>query len=183
MTELVPGDIAVVIGAGPIGIMIAQTLKAQGASVVLSDVLDWRLELAAGIGDFTVVNPRREDYRQVVEDLSQGRGAGAVIEAAGTQSALEQAFDVVGLGGTVVTIGTFRDAVKFNPFFRMIRREVRLVSSIGRTWETWRRMTQLIRAGCICLDPLISHVLPMEQYEQAFKLAGSESAMKVLLRP
>jgi len=183
LADLVPGDVAVVIGAGPIGILIAQALRAQGATVVLSDLLDWRLELALLTGDFSPVNPTRQDCRQVVADLSEGRGARAVIEAAGTQSSLDQAFDAVGDGGTVVTLGTFRGPVAFNPFFRMTRREVRLVSSIGRTWETWRRMTQLIQAGRIRLGPLISHVLPIEQYEQAFELAGSGRAMKVLLRP
>lgn len=181
--ELVPGDVAVVIGAGPIGIMIAQALQAAGALVVISDIVDWRLEQATKIDNFTTVNPSQGKHYQLIEELTQGRGAPAVIEAAATQSALDQAFDLVCAGGTVVTIGTFQDPVQFNPFFRMTRREVALVSTIGRTWETWRRMTQLICSDALRLAPLISHVLPMEEHEKAFEMAASKHMLKVLLKP
>ena len=99
------------------------------------------------------------------------------------QSALDQAFDVVRTRGTVVTIGTFGSPVTFNPFFRMTRREIRLQSIMGRTGESWRRMTQLIEAGKISLLPLISHILPLEEYEAAFELVKGHDVMKVLLKP
>ena len=178
-----PGDVAVVVGAGPIGIMAAQTLAAYGAHVAITDMVDPRLNLAEEISRATVVDIRQDGWRQRIREMTDGRGADFVLEAAATQSALDQAFEVVRDGGTVVTIGTFDRPVSFNPFFTMIRREVKLLSSIGRTWETWRRMTQLVEADQVELKPLITHILPMEEFDRGFELVRSHSVMKVLLRP
>lgn len=178
-----PGDTAVVIGCGPIGIMAGQTLAAYGVNVVLTDLNESRLALAREIGGATVINVRQENPVDRVLAMTGGRGADFVIEAAATQSALEQAFDLVRNVGTIVTIGTFNEPVSFNPFFRMTRREIKLVSTMGRTWETWRRMVQLVEAGKLKLKPFISHILPLEEYRPGFELVKSNQVMKVLLKP
>ena len=95
------------------------------------------------------INAREGDVKGLIYEMSHGKGADFVIEAAATQSAFDQAFDIVKASGTVVTIGTFDKPVSFNPFFEMTRREIRLISIIGRTSETWRRMVQLIDGGHI----------------------------------
>lgn len=178
-----PGDLAVVVGAGPIGIMAAQTLVAYGVNVVLTDMVESRLKIAEEISGGTVINVYHEDPREKIAEMTNGKGADFVLEAAATQSGLDQAFDIVKDRGPVVTIGTFNAPISFNPFFIMTRRELRLVSSIGRTWETWRRMTQLINEDKINLKPLITHILPMEKYQEAFELVKSPDVMKVLFRP
>ncbi|HXF62477.1 MAG TPA: zinc-binding dehydrogenase [Caldilineaceae bacterium] len=178
-----PGEVAVVIGCGPIGLMAAQTLAAGGARVVMTDLVDARLEMAAEIGGGTVVDVKRQDPVQVVQAMSRGRGADFVLETAATQKALDQAFDLVRTLGTVVTIGTFDRPVTFNPFFKMTRREITLRSTMGRTWETWRRMVQLLEADKLNLKPLISHILPLEEYDRGFALVKSHEVMKVLLKP
>ena len=178
-----PGETAVVIGCGPIGIMAAQTLVANGARVVMTDLADARLATAAAISGATVVNARRDDPMQVIRDLTHGRGADFVLETAATQSALDQAFALVRTLGTVATIGTFDRPVTFNPFFRMTRREIKLISTMGRTWETWRRMVQMIEGGRLNLKPFVSQILPLADYEQGFALVKSHAVMKVLLKP
>lgn len=178
-----PGDMAVVIGCGPIGVLAAQTLVAQGVDVVLTDLVESRLEIAEAISGGTVINIKHEDPRKRVEEMTNGKMADFVIEAAATQSALDQAFHVVRDRGTIVTIGTFDALVSFNPFFQMTRREVKLISTIGRTWETWRRMVQLINADKINMNPLVTHILPMEEYQRGYELVKSFDVMKVLLQP
>ena len=115
--------------------------------------------------------------------MTNGRGADFVLEAGATQSALEQAFELVRNVGTIVTIGTFNGPVSFNPFFKLTRREIKLVSTMGRTWETWRRMVQLIDSDKLNLKPFISHILPLEEYRQGFDLVKAGECMKVLLKP
>ena len=178
-----PGDLAVVIGAGPIGILAAQVMAAQGARVVVTDRVGSRLETARELAGGEVIDVGQEDPVEKILMLSGGRGADFVLEAAGTQSALDQAFDIVRIRGTVVTIGTFGSDVSFNPFFRMTRREVRLLSTMGRTWETWRRMVQLVEERMVELGPLASHVLPLASFEEGFERARSPEVMKVLLKP
>ncbi|NJN83838.1 MAG: alcohol dehydrogenase catalytic domain-containing protein [Caldilineaceae bacterium] len=177
-----PGDTAVVIGCGPIGLMAGQSLAAMGVNVVLTDLVDARLEFADQIGVGRVVDVKREDPVAVVGEMTEGRGADFVLEAAATQSALDQAFDLVRTLGTVVTIGTFDQPVTFNPFFRMTRREIKFLSTMGRTWETWRRMVQLVESGRIDLKPYVTHVLPLEEFDRGFELVKSYGVQKVLLK-
>ena len=96
-------------------------------------------------------------------ELTHGKGADFIIEMGANQTAWDQAFDMVRIRGTVVTIGTFDRPISFNPFFKMSRREIKLQSMMGRNWETWRRMNQMIDAGQIRLKPLVTHILPLER--------------------
>jgi len=178
-----PGDWAVVIGAGPIGILAAQTLAAWGVSTVITDLLPSRIEFARSHTQATVIDVKEEDPVETVLDLTGGKGADFVIEMAANQKGLEQAFDVVRTRGTIVTIGTFDKPVTFNPFFRMTRREIKLQSVMGRTWETWRRMQQLVAAGKVDLKPLITSVLPLADYARGFEMVKGHDSMKVLLKP
>jgi threonine 3-dehydrogenase len=178
------GDWAVILGgAGPIGIMASQTLLAFGVNTIITDILDWRLDFARKLGGAIVVDARKEEPVKKVMELTNGKGADFVIEMGANQVVMDQAFDIVRTRGTVVTIGTFNKPISFNPFFKMSRREIRLQSMMGHNWETWRRMNQLIDSGKIDLKPLITHILPMEEYRKAFELAKSHEAMKVLLKP
>lgn len=177
-----PGDWAVIIGAGPIGIMAAQTLAAWGVRVIISDVVDSRLDFARQWSGATVLNARADDPVRRVLELTDRRGADFVIEMAANQVAIEQAFQMVRIRGTVVTIGTFNEPVVFNPFFGLSRREVRLQGVMGRNAETWRRMTQLIETDRLRLRPLITHVLPLEDYARGFELVRDHEVQKVLLR-
>ena len=178
-----PGDWAVILGAGPIGILAAQALVAGGVNTVITEMSDARLEFARQHSGAIVVDIKQEDPVRQVLDLTRGQGADFVIEMAATQTAMDQAFDMVRIRGTVVTIGTFNAPITFNPFFKMARREIKLQSIMGRTWETWRRMNQLVEAGKVDLKPLISHVLPLEEHEKGFDLVKGHDVMKVLLRP
>jgi len=178
-----PGDWAVIIGAGPIGVLAAQTLIAWGVNTVITDLADARLAFARQYTGARVIDVKAEDPVAAVQDLTGGRGADFVIEMAANQAALDQAFDMVRIRGTIVTIGTFDTTVSFNPFFRMTRREIRLQSVMGRNWETWRRMVQLIDSNKVCLKPLVTHILPLEEYSRGFELVKAHDVMKVLLRP
>jgi threonine 3-dehydrogenase len=175
-----PGDTAVVVGCGPIGIMAGQTLAAYGCNVVMTDRVKPRIEMAQGLIDGLVIDVRDQDPVDVIKEMTDGRGADFVIEAGATQSAFDQALALVRSCGTVVTIGTFGQPVTFNPFFAMTRREIRLQSVMGRTWETWRRMVQLVNSDKVDLKPFISHILPLKEFERGFELVRSSETMKVL---
>jgi threonine 3-dehydrogenase len=178
-----PGDVAVVIGAGPIGIMAAQVLAVWGLRVVMTDLVPFRLHLAEQLVDGVVVTGEKTKVLDLVAELSQGHGADFVLEAGATQSALDLAFEVAKNCGTVVTIGTFDEDLRVNPFFSMTRREITLVSRMGRTHATWQRMTRLLNTGKFDLQPFVSHILPFESYAQGFNLAKTSQTMKVVLKP
>jgi threonine dehydrogenase-like Zn-dependent dehydrogenase len=178
-----PGDWAVVLGAGPIGILAAQTLVAWGVNTVITDLSALRLDFARSYSGAIVVDIKQEDPVQKVMELTKGKGADFVLELAANQKALDQAFDMVRIRGTIVTGGTFDNPVSFNPFFKMSRKEIRLQSFLGRNWETWRCMNQLIDSDKVVLKPLVSQVLPLEAFAQGFQLVKEQEVMKVLLKP
>ena len=178
------GDWAVILGgAGPIGILAAQTLVAYGVNTIITDMVDWRLDFARRYSGASVVDVREEDPIRRILELTGGKGADFVIEMGANQTVMDQAFDIVRTRGTIVTIGTFNEPISFNPFFKMARREIKLLSIMGRNWKTWRRMNQLVDTGKINLKSLITHILPFEEYQKAFELAKSHETMKVLLKP
>ncbi len=178
-----PGEWAVVIGAGPIGVLAAQILVAWGANTIITDLIDQRLEFARRHSGAIVVDVKQEEPVQKVLELTHGQGADFVVEMGGNQSTIDQAFDMVRTCGTIVTISTFNSPITFNPFFKMTRREIKLQSIMGRTWDSWRRMNQLIDSGQVNLKPLVTHILPLEEYAQGFELVKNYNTMKVLLRP
>lgn len=179
-----PGDWAVIIGAGPIGILAAQILRSWGVNTIITELADPRLEFARKhTNGAIVVDAKIDDPVRVVLDHTHGKGADLVVEMAATQRTFDQAFDMVRIRGTVVTIGTFDGPVSFNPFFRMTRREIKLQAIMGRTWESWRRMVQIIESGQVHLGPLVTHVLPLQEHARGFALVKGQDVMKVLLRP
>jgi threonine 3-dehydrogenase len=178
-----PGEWAVVLGAGPIGILAAQILTAWGANVVITDLSDARLDFARKHTRAIAIDIKQEDPVKKVLELTKGQGADFVIEMAANQAAMDQAFDMVRIRGTVVTMGSFNGPITFNPFFKMTRREIKLQSMMGRTWESWRRMVQMIEKDQIDLKPLITHILPFEEYQRGFELVKGHDVMKILLKP
>ena len=99
-----PGDLAVVVGAGPIGILAAQTLVAHGVNVIVTDRAEPRLELAEAISGGTVVNVEREDYQEKVDQMSNGRGADFVLEAAAGYERFNTATRVGSAGGDLESV-------------------------------------------------------------------------------
>jgi len=178
-----PGDWAVILGAGPIGVLAVQCLEAWGVNVIITDLSKPRLDFARKHTGAIVVDVNDENPVEKVLDLTKGKGADFVVEMAANQIALDQAFEMVRIRGTVVTIGSFNEPVSFNPFFRMTRREIRLQSVMGRNAMTWRRMEGLINSGKIDLKPYISQILPMEEFARGYQLVKEHEVMKVLLQP
>src|ERR1700731_1171013 len=104
--KIKPGDVAVVMGAGPIGNVTALAALAGGCSqIVMTDVQQPKLDLAARLGPIRPVNIAKENLRAVIDDLTDGWGADIVFEASGAQAALESVHEPLCPGGRIVLIG------------------------------------------------------------------------------
>ena len=186
------GASAVVTGAGAIGLLALQVLKAMGAATVLvSDVVDARLAAAQALGADAVVNPSRSSLREAAAALADG-GADVVFESSGSNPAKADAIACAKGGGTVLLVGTTPRDVTFEAeiFERITRKELRLVGSWmsysapfpGPEWTTglWLLASERVRAG-----GLITHRYPLERVGEAFAmiLGGRETPIKVMLEP
>jgi threonine 3-dehydrogenase len=176
------GEDVLVTGAGPIGIMAAAVARRAGArSVVLTDVNDYRLALAARIADVRPVNIAREDLRDVMAAEGVPDGFGVALEMSGAQSAIRQAIDALMMGGKLAMLGIPGGQMDVM-WSDIILKAITIRGVYGREmFETWRKMFGLIRNG-LDLEPLVTHRFPARDYQAGFDAMRSGESGKVILR-
>jgi len=153
--RLSPGDVAVVLGAGPIGMVTALAALAGGCSrVFITDVQAAKLALAAALGPITPVNVREENLGEIVRRATGGWGADVVFDAVGLPQSVAQAVDVLCPGGCVVLIGMPGAAVPFDVVAAQVK-EAR-IETIFRYAHVYPRALALLGSRKIDVRPLIT---------------------------
>jgi D-xylulose reductase len=153
--QIKPGDLAVVIGAGTIGVVTALAALAGGCSqIVISDVVQPKLDLVATLGPITPVNVTEQSLTEVVSDLTDGWGADIVFEASGSSQVFENIFELLCPAGRVVLIGMPGAPVPYDVVAAQVK-EAR-VEHIFRYAHVYPRALALMGSGKIDLKPLIT---------------------------
>lgn len=174
------GDRAVVIGGGPIGLLVALMARLDGAEVIISEVNPFRVEQAKAFG-FRTVNPQGEDLSQFVDDWTGGAGADLVFEVSGSASGARVMTDLVRVRGTIGLVGVHATPppVDLHQFFF---RELSLVAC--RVYEPvdFDRAIRIAASGQIDLKAMISKVIPLADAQRGFEeMKNGGDVMKVLL--
>ena len=170
--KIAPGDVAVVIGSGTIGIMVALAALAGGCSrVIVSDIVQEKLDIVGRYSGVTTVNARKEKLASRVSELTSGWGADLVFEASGSAKAFDGIFDLVRPGGAVVLVRMPVDPVPFDVVAAQVK-EAR-IETIFRYANVHARAIELIASGKVDLKPLISATFPFEQSVEAVERAAS----------
>jgi D-xylulose reductase len=173
-----PGDVAIVIGAGPIGMVTALAALAGGASsVIITDVQQPKLDLAATLGPITPVNVARQDLKQVVDDATAGWGADIVFEASGNARAAAAVFEPLCPGGRVVFIGMPGEPIPYDVVGASVK-EAR-VEHVFRYAHVYPRALALMRSGKIDVKPLITDTFSFDESVEAFDFASNMPARSV----
>ncbi|MGL4967969.1 MAG: NAD(P)-dependent alcohol dehydrogenase [Inquilinus sp.] len=176
-----PGDFAVVIGAGPIGIMAALAALAGGCSrVLISDLLPEKLAIAERYPGITGVNIRETELADAVAAATDGWGADVVFEASGSPRAYPGIFDVVRPGGCLVVIGMPVEPVAVD-LVAAAAKEVR-IETVFRYANVYDRAIAMIASGKVDLKPLISHTYGFEDSITAFERAAEGRPADVKLQ-
>jgi len=175
-----PGQVAVVIGAGPAGMMHGLLFKAAGAKVILADVSVERLQFARSAGLERAVNPKEQDLRDMILDQTGGEGADVVVDAVGNQFAT--AVDLVAAGGTISLFGMNAHAKPAVPQCEVTRKEVSIVGSYVGTY-TFPRAIAVLESRVLDLAGLISHEIGVKDLLEALQAAREGKAMKIMVRP
>jgi len=178
----VSGKRVLVLGAGPIGLLLGMTARAFGAApVALSDFVAARRKTALDLGADVALDPAASTLMEQVKHLT-GDGFDVIFEASGARTALRQAFDLVRPGGTIVQIGTLGTEDVPLPANQLMVREIQLVGSF-RYGNVFDEAIRLVASGRLDLRPLISRVFPLREASQAFLLAADKAqALKVQLQ-
>ncbi len=168
--QIKPGDVAVVFGAGPIGMVTALAALAAGCSqIIMTDVVQPKLDLAATLGPIIPVNVAMQDLTELVFDLTDGWGADIVFECSGSIQASSGVFESICPGGTVVLIGMPLEPVPYDVVAAQVK-EAR-VEHVFRYAHVYPRALALMGSGKIDVNPLITDTFSFQDSIEAFDFA------------
>ncbi len=174
-----PGASVLILGAGPMGCLLAQAIRRSGASkLVVSDTVPHRLALVSELGATETVLADEKQAKRL-KSIEPG-GFNMVVDATGIPQVLEAAFDYVRPRGTLWVFGvTPRDTrISFMPY-EVFRKDLTIVGSFAVN-RTFQASIAMIESGMVKVEPLISHRLPLEDFAKGFELAQSDpKRMKV----
>jgi len=168
--QIKPGDVAVVMGAGPIGMLTVLAALAGGCSrVIITDVQQPKLDLAATLGPVTPVNIAKESLKDVVMKLTDGWGADIVFEASGNSKAAAGVLDPLCPAGRVVFIGIPGAPIPFDISAAQVK-EAR-IENVFRYAHVYPRAIALMGSGALDVKPLITNTFVFEDSIKAFDFA------------
>lgn len=176
------GEDVLITGAGPIGIMAARVCERAGARrVVLTDINDWRLELAKTVTRrTTMVNTMDQDLKSVMAEIGMTEGFDVGLEMSGAKPAFDQMLDTMLMGGKMAMLG-----IPAQPYpvdlGKLVGKALTLKGIYGRQmYETWYKMLAMIDSG-LDMKPMITHRFAARDFQQAFDLMETGKSGKVIL--
>jgi L-iditol 2-dehydrogenase len=181
-----PGDNVLVMGAGPIGVMHAKLAKVRGAGrVIVSEPIPDRAAQAKTLGADIVVNPTEQDLKQVLNDITGGRGADVVIVAAPVHAAQESALDLAAIGGRINFFGGLpkdRPTINFDSNLVHYKELMVTATTACSTADCWQT-AEIVNAGLVDLSGLVSRRFPLKDAVAAFAAAEDRKSLKIVLEP
>jgi L-iditol 2-dehydrogenase len=181
-----PGEVVLVIGAGPIGVMHVKLAKARGAGrVIVSEPVPDRAAQAERMGADRVVNPVAEDLRSVLLEESQGRGADVIIVAAPVRAAQESTLDLAAINGRINFFGGLpkdRPMINFDSNLVHYKELIVTGTTACSTADCWQA-AQIVNSGLVDLSGIVSRRFPLKEAVAAFAAAENRKSLKIVLEP
>lgn len=178
--RLQKGEFAVVLGGGPIGMLIALVAREKGAKVIISEVNPSRVELAHSM-DFATVNPAKEDITARIHTFTAGTMADLVFEVSGAGAAVQDMTELPNIRGRIVMVAIHPKPRPVD-LFRVFWRELQLIGARVYEPEDFEEAIQLAASGRIPLESLITQVNPLDDVQKIFETIDANPAgMKYLL--
>ncbi|MEI6288925.1 MAG: zinc-dependent dehydrogenase [Chloroflexota bacterium] len=181
-----PGEVVLVIGAGPIGIMHAKLARARGAGrVLVSEPIAERAIQARRMGADRVIDPVNENLKTAVLEESNGRGADLIIVAAPVHVAQEQALDLAAIGGRINFFGGLpkdRPAINFDSNIVHYRELIITATTACSTADCWQA-ARIVNSGLVDLSDIVSQRFPLNKAVEAFTAAEDRKSLKIVLEP
>lgn len=180
------GDVAdcnvAVLGAGPIGNLVAQVALAGGANVLLADVDSQRLLVAEDCGIRDVVNPSQGALDEAISSCFGERQADIIIDCAGTKESLGQALDCSRPASRILIVGNFKEPVEIE-MPRLQRREVDMISVMMHVRDDFLQAVNLIYSQEVNVNRLITHHYAIADFREAYEYidSGSRDVMKIMM--
>lgn len=180
MSELVAGETAVVLGGGPIGLLVAMVAKEVGANVIVSEVNEKRIAKAKELG-LNAVNPMSINLVDYVREQTDGRLADVVFEVAGVQPALDVMTEVAGIRGRILMVAIHGQKKEVD-LFKFFWKELKLIGARVYEKEDYEKSIELITANELPFEDMITDVQPLTNIQKVFEnIDNNPDGMKVLM--
>ncbi|MCY6382186.1 zinc-dependent alcohol dehydrogenase [Hoeflea prorocentri] len=174
------GEDVLVIGGGPIGMLIAMVARHAGGVVTISEINEHRIAFAQGLG-FATINPAQADAAKTVKKATGGKGADVVFEVSGSQPGVELMTDAAATRARIVMVAIHATAPKVD-LFQFFWREIEMLGARVYQPADYEEAMKLLSGGAIDADAMITDVKGLDQVGDAFaELAGNPRAMKTLI--
>jgi 2-desacetyl-2-hydroxyethyl bacteriochlorophyllide A dehydrogenase len=171
-----------VLGAGPIGNLVAQTARCAGAQVLITDLSDYRLEIARQCGLEATSNAKAETLAQASECVFGKNGFDVAFECVGVEATITAVIDSIQKGGTIIIVGVFGDMPRVN--LALVQdRELNLHGTLMYQRQDYQRAVELIASGGIITEPLVSKHFSLDNYIEAYRFIDKfgDKSMKVVI--
>jgi 2-desacetyl-2-hydroxyethyl bacteriochlorophyllide A dehydrogenase len=176
------GKNVAVLGAGPIGNLVAQVACARGARVLITDVSEFRLDIARQCGLENTCNPNKESLRDAVQKHFGKVSFQVGFECVGIEATMTDAIETIAKGGTIVVVGVFGDKPHVDMGL-VQNNELNLVGTLMYKKEDYEDAVKLIGSGKVATKPLMSRHYSMDEYLDAYKFIDQarDRTMKVFI--
>jgi L-iditol 2-dehydrogenase len=182
-TEINLGDDVVIVGAGPIGLLHLQIARNRGARVIVSDPIVARLDKARELGAHDAIDASATDAVARVKELTEGRGANAVIVAVGGAEPIQQGLEMAAINGWVNAFaGTYPPAQMSVDPNLIHYRQIRFTGSHDFTPHHFTTALKLIQYGIVRVAPLISHRFSLDEVREAFETTANRRGLKSMVQ-
>lgn len=177
----VVGEDVLITGAGPIGVMAAAICRKNGARrVIVTDLNDYRLEMARRMGATATVHVGRDDLIQIMQEQKMVEGFDVGLEMSGSRSALSTMLSAMRNGGKIALLGIIGEGPPID-WNEIIFKSITMTGVYGRRmFETWYKMGAMIEAG-LDLSPMITHRFHFTEFEKGFEAMRGGNSGKVIL--
>jgi threonine 3-dehydrogenase len=187
LVEPVVGKSVLIFGDGPTGLFAAGVAHVAGAAqIMLVGRHPFRLDIAKKMGADVLIHGHEDNVEEKVMDLTHGVGVDVVLDMAGTQVAIDQGFRLVRKGGRYSAFGIASGKVNWDINNGVVFKGVTIYGINGRLmYDTWYQVAGLLRSGKLDISPVVTHMLPLEEYEKGFSLMMTRPKVsgKVVLFP
>ncbi len=175
------GEDVLITGAGPIGIMAVAIARYAGARhIVITDINDYRLDLARQMGATRALNVSKESISQTMTDLGMEEGFDVGMEMSGNPSAFRDMLQSMHHGGKIAILGIPPDEMSID-WTQVIFKGLVLKGIYGREmFETWYKMSSMLQSG-LKIEPIITHHFAADEFQNAFELMESGQSGKIIL--
>jgi threonine 3-dehydrogenase len=178
----IPGSTVCITGAGPIGLMAIDLVRASGAAKVFAtEVAPYRIDMAEKMGA-TVLNPAEQEVVSELLQATEGTGVDIVLEMSGHPQAINEGFAALRMGGYMSLLGIPARPVKIDLADDVVFKGITIYGISGRMmYDTWYKVKNFLDNDLLRTDEVITHELPFEEYEKGMELMADKQCGKVVL--